>query len=103
MRATAPSPPTPSTPAMGRSRQYPVLLSARVAGRSQSIPLGNTFISEPLRVFRVTTSIPPLARLVWGLGPLENREFSGSQSWGDPDRLRRSVPALAAFLWQSLP
>src|SRR5580700_2472343 len=88
MPPTAPSPPTASTPAPGRLHQCRVLRLAPVAGRSQSILQGNTFISEHLRVFRVTTSTSPPARLVSDPGRLENREFSGSQSWDDPDQLR---------------
>src|SRR5271166_2983154 len=91
MRATAPSPPTASTPAVGRLRRFWVLHLARVAGRSPSIPRGNTFISEPLRGSRVTTSTSPPAGLVWDLGPLEYREFSGSPLWDDPDHKIRLI------------
>src|ERR1700689_1176853 len=101
MQPTALSPPTPSTPAAVRLRQYRGLLLARVAGRSPSIPRGNTSISEPLREFRVTISIPPPARLVWDLERLENKEFSGSQSWGDADRRPGRVAVLVVADTQS--
>ena len=77
-----------STAAVGSLRRCRVRHLARVAGRSQSMLRGNTFISGRSRGFRVTTSTRPPGLLVWDWGNLANREICGSQSWVFTDRLR---------------